>query len=98
MPFLPGLELCRRFYEEMVHPLIKRYFPDLSYAAARIGPGSDVLGFDTEMSMDHDWGPQLHLFLREQDTSLIPQLDELFSTRLPHIFAGYPVNLDDEPG
>jgi hypothetical protein len=98
MSFLPGLELCRRFYAEIVRPLIERHFPDLPYAAARIGPGSDVLGFDTEMSMDHDWGPQLQLFLREQHASLIPQLDELFSTHLPHIFAGFPVNLDDEPG
>ena len=52
MSFLPGLELCRRFYAEIVRPLIEQHFPDLPYAAARIGPGSDVLGFDTEMSMD----------------------------------------------
>ncbi len=32
MPFLPGLELCRRFYEEAVHPLLTQYFPALPYA------------------------------------------------------------------
>lgn len=56
MPFLPVLELSRRLNEDVIHLLLERYFPDLSYAAARIGPGSDVIGFDTEMSMDHDWG------------------------------------------
>jgi hypothetical protein len=95
MPFLPGLELCRRFYEEAVRPLLERYFPDLPYAAARIGPGSDVLGFDTEMSMDHDWGPQLRLFLQEQDAPLVPELDVLFSTHLPSTFAGFLVNFVD---
>ncbi len=98
MPFLPGLELCRRFYEEAVHPLLTQYFPALPYAAARIGPGSDVVGFDTEMSMDHDWGPQLQLFLREHDAPLVPQLDELFRTKLQHEFAGFRVNFDHEPG
>lgn len=96
MSFVPGLELCRRFYEEAVRPLLEAYFPALSYAAARIGPGSDVLGFDTEMSMDHDWGPQLQLFLREHDASLVPELDELFSSHLPHVFAGFPVHVADE--
>jgi Domain of unknown function (DUF4037) len=96
MPFLPGLELCRRLYQEAVRPLLEEYFPDLPYAAARIGPGSDVLGFDTEMSMDHDWGPQLQLFLREQDLSLAPELDELFSTHLPATLAGFPVNFASE--
>jgi hypothetical protein len=98
MPFLPGLEHCRRFYQEEVRPLLERYVPDLPYAAARIGPGSDVVGFDTEMSMDHDWGPQLQLFLQEHDAPLVPQLDELFRTQLPHEFAGFRVNFDDEPG
>lgn len=96
MPFLPGLELSRRLYEEVIRPLLERYFPDLPYAAARIGPGSDVIGFDTEMSMDHDWGPQLQLFLQEQDAPLVPELDELFSTHLPSTFAGFPVNFADE--
>ncbi len=94
MPFLPGLELCRRFYEEAVRPLLERYFPDLPYAAARIGPGSDVVGFDTEMSRDYDWGPQLQFFLREQDAPLVPELDELFRTQLPHEFAGFQVNFN----
>jgi hypothetical protein len=38
-----------------------------SDAAARIGPGSTILGFYDERSTDHFWVPLLHLFLREGD-------------------------------
>jgi hypothetical protein len=99
--FIPGIELNRRFYKEAVRPLLSQHFPTFSYAAALIGPGSDVLGFDTAMSMDHDWGPRLLIFLREQDTALIPSIDTTLRTHLSHSFAGFPVNVmevADEPG
>ncbi|TDC71161.1 HtaA domain-containing protein, partial [Streptomyces hainanensis] len=39
-------------YEEAVRPLLDEHLPGLPYAAARIGPGSEVLGFDTARSAD----------------------------------------------
>ena len=67
MAFLPGLELSGYFYHEAVRPLLDQYYPGLQHAAARLDFGSDVLGFDTPMSMDHGWGPKVTLFLREDD-------------------------------
>src|SRR5690348_13100060 len=99
--FISGIELNRHFHKEVVRPLLSRHFPALSYTAALIGPGSDVLGFDTAMSMDHDWGPRLLIFLREQDIALIPSIDTMLRTQLPHCFAGFPVNVVEdanEPG
>ena len=64
-PFVPGAELGRRFYAEVVRPLLDEAFPGLPYAAAHLGNGSDVLGYDTAMSRDHDWGPSVTLFLPE---------------------------------
>jgi hypothetical protein len=81
-PFVPGVELCRRFYAEAVRPLLG----DLPHAAARIGGGSDVLGFDTERSTDHDWGPRLELFVRDCDGDA---LSEMLSRRLPTRFLGW---------
>ena len=63
--FVPGLQLSAAFYQEALAPAMRRHFPNLQYAAARIGAGSDVLGFDDARSTDHFRGPLLHLLLRE---------------------------------
>ena len=65
--FIPGLRLSAEFYHEAVAPVLAAEFPDMPYSAALIGSGSEVLGFDTEMSSDHHWGPRVMLFLREAD-------------------------------
>jgi hypothetical protein len=59
---VPGVRLAGEFYAEVVRPLLEAEFPGLPYAAALIGAGSEVLGFDTERSTDHDWGPRLLVF------------------------------------
>ena len=95
--FQPGLELCRGFFSEVVQPLLGAQFPALPYAAARIGSGSDVLGFDTAMSMDHDWGPILQLFLRDADRGMAPAIRELLGRELPHAYAGHAVAIGQPP-
>ena len=89
--FIPGLELSRRFYQEAVRPILDARFPGLLYAAARIGRGSEVLGFDTPMSTDHDWGPAVSIFLRDEDADLVERIDAALGEGLPATFAGYPV-------
>ena len=99
--FLPGRELSRRFFVEAVRPLLDKNFPDLLYAAAHLGKGSDVPGFDTPMSMDHSWGPTVHIFLRKEDVHLAEPIRGLLRDHLPHTIAGYPVNFAEstiEPG
>ena len=63
--FIPGLELSRLFYAEQVRPLLDASFSGLPHSAALIGWGSDVLGFDTARSTDHNWGPRVQLFLAD---------------------------------
>ncbi|MFW9793483.1 MAG: DUF4037 domain-containing protein [Candidatus Thorarchaeota archaeon] len=91
--FLPGLDLSEVFYEEAVKPVIDKHFPDLVYSAARIGHGSDVLGYDTAQSMDHDWGPKLQIFLADSDYgSLKDELDDTLRQNLPYEIRGFPTN------
>ena len=53
MTFQPSLELNAAFYQEIVEPTVR----PVPHAAALLGWGSDVLGFDTARSTDHGWGP-----------------------------------------
>ena len=99
--FLPGLELSERYYAELVRPLLDRHFPRLPHAAALIGYGSEVLGFDTAMSMDHAWAPRLLLFLRPADLARAPEITACLARELPTHFLGFPLGVkasETEPG
>jgi hypothetical protein len=90
--FIPALRLAGEFYAEVVRPLLDEEFPALRYAAALVGPGSEVLGFDTARSTDHDWGPRLQVFL--DDDGAGPQagaITAMLGRRLPAAFRGYQV-------
>ena len=63
LPFIPGMELSNHFFFQGVKPVMESHFPKVSYAAAHLDFGSDVLGFDTPQSRDHGWGPKATLFL-----------------------------------
>lgn len=99
--FVPGLELCRIFYIEAVEPILRARYPRLRYSAARIGSGSEVQGYDTEVSPDHGWGPRLQLFLQPCDAEAIGgELTAELARTLPKRIRGYPTHFrrGDEPG
>ncbi len=90
--FMPGLELSERFYREVVRPLLDRHFPGLRHAAGLLGSGSEVLGFDTPRSTDHEWGPSLLLFLPASSPVAAPRIVEQLRHALPHQFLGFSTN------
>jgi hypothetical protein len=92
--FIPGLELSKRFYEEVVKDILGSNFPDLKYSIGLLGHGSEVLGYDTELSTDHDWGPRLIMFLDESDYKQKDDIDNVLSTKLPDEFLGFSVSPD----
>lgn len=65
---MKGLELSRAYYEEYGKPMIDtqlaQYKPYL--AAGLVGEGSECLGFDDELSTDHDFGPAFCLWVPEE--------------------------------
>src|ERR1700681_2579794 len=88
--FISGRALNRLYYRDAVAPIISSDFPELRYAAALIGPGSDVLGYDSERSTDHEWGPRLMLFLDDEDRAAIgSQITGVLARHLPTTFRGY---------
>jgi hypothetical protein len=92
--FVPGLQLSRDFYAEAVRPLLT----DVRHSGARIGPGSEVLGFDTARSADHEWGPRLEVFLSPADAGRIPALDQRLAERLPRTFHGWSTHFETVEG
>jgi hypothetical protein len=59
-----GIELARRYYEAEVAPGLA----GVPHAAALLGDGSEVLGYDDEVSTDHDFGPRVQIFYPARDT------------------------------
>jgi hypothetical protein len=91
--FISGLQLSEALYREAVAPILAREFPGFVHSAARIGTGSDVLGFDTVRSTDHEWGPRLLLFLAESDAAAHGvAITQTLRRTLPHEIRGYPTN------
>jgi Domain of unknown function (DUF4037) len=82
--FIPGTELCGAFYAETVRPLLSGRL----HSAALLGWGSDVLGYDTERSTDHGWGPRLLVIVELAD---VEPVFRLLDDQLPELFRGWPV-------
>jgi hypothetical protein len=90
--FVEGLELSRGFYLDIVSPLVRGE----RHSAARMGGGSDVIGFDTPRSTDHGWGPRVELFVEPGATGAVASI---LIGGLPDSYRGLPVRFgwDDVP-
>jgi hypothetical protein len=84
-----GAELSRGFFDDLVRPLLLAHLPGESFAAGRLGAGSDVLGLDDEVSRDHDWGLRLSVFVAQEDQ--IDATVRLLDNELPTAFRGLPI-------
>jgi hypothetical protein len=96
--FIPARELARLYYIEAVRPILEVDYPNLVHSAGLIGPGSEVLGFDTEMSTDHNWGVRVAIYLAEADHArLADELRTTLSHKLPLVFRGWPTHFEQVP-
>ena len=94
---MKGLEISRRYFREIVSPLIDTYVPTIAdaYAGGLIGYGSDVLGHDDEVSQDHCWGPRCFIWLRPEDYGrCAAELQAVFDRELPLEFLGHSTQFE----
>ncbi|ACT01519.1 DUF4037 domain-containing protein [Paenibacillus sp. JDR-2] len=89
-----GVQLSQLFYEDYILPRLSSAMPALLYSSALLGPGSEVLGFDTPMSRDHDWGPRVLIFIREADVYQREAILAALHKEAPATFNGYTLNVD----
>lgn len=72
------------FYKEVVGPLLT----GTAHAAGLLGWGSDVLGYDTERSTDHGWGPRMVVLV---DAGEVERVRGLVDAGLPDEYEGHAV-------
>lgn len=87
-----GLELSRRYYEEYGRAMIAELFPEYEgrIAVGLAGSGSDCLGFDDDVSADHDSGAGFCLWLTDSDYERIGFCLSREYAKLPDEFMGFP--------
>ena len=90
---MKGLELSRAYFESHGLPMLKEQFSEVMpfLSAGLVGSGSEVLGYDDEISEDHDFEPGFCLLLPRED--IIDRrtafLLERAYAKLPKEFMGY---------
>ena len=98
-----GLKLAQEFFAEAVEPLVTRWSDatrgaanPLPYSAGLLGPGSEILGFDDDVSTDHDFGPRVMVFLTPHDhTACATEINAMLSRDLPRSFRGFSTHFGD---
>ncbi len=88
-----GLELSKAFYEQFGAPMLHEQFPQEEglLAVGLLGCGSECLGFDDEISQDHDFEPGFCLLLPGEDVidrRTAFQLERAYA-KLPKEFMGF---------
>jgi hypothetical protein len=92
-----GLEISRNFIDESLLPLLQKEIPEHydCLAVAVIGTGSDVLGYDDQISRDHHWGPRANImYLRQDAEDAAPKVKRILNETLPADYNGFPVQVD----
>ncbi|GAA1605507.1 DUF4037 domain-containing protein [Kribbella sancticallisti] len=87
--FVSARDLSAGFHDEVIHPLVA----GTPHAAGLLGWGSDVLGYDTARSMDHGWGPRLHIFV---DADEVGRVARAIDNGLPGECRGHPVRFGSD--
>ena len=80
--FVSARQLSAGFHDDVIRPLLG----EVPYAAALLGWGSDVLGYDTARSTDHGWGPRLQVFV---DADQVQPIAQLIDKNLPEHYQGH---------
>lgn len=87
---MKGLELCREYFENYGRTMLEE-FPEIKdrIAVGLAGEGSECLGFDDELSRDHDFEPGFCLWLTKEDERAYGFKLSRAYAKLPKEFKGF---------
>lgn len=88
---MKGLELSEKYYEAYGKEMLDTLFPDEKdrITVGLVGEGSECLGYDDELSVDHDFEPSFCLWIDEEDERKFGFRLERAYAKLPKEFMGY---------
>ena len=88
---MTGLELSRRYWEEVGRPAFAAGCPEALERAAvgLVGEGSECFGFDDAISRDHDWGPGFCLWLAPEELKKFGAAAQAVYASLPAEYLGF---------
>lgn len=92
--------MSEKYYRAYGERMIKEQFPEIAgqFAAGLVGYGSECLGFDDAISMDHDYGPSFCIWLpREAYRQCGERLQAAYDA-LPKEFMGFSGRVEEEQG
>lgn len=100
MKVVKGLELSQKYYETYGRTMIDERFPEIAdqTAAGLVGYGSECLGFDDEISRDHDYGPSFCIWLPGEIYARYGKSVQAAYDALPKEFMGYGARIEQEQG
>lgn len=88
---MKGLELAKKYYEHFGRPMLETEFFDVSdrIAVGLAGEGSECMGYDDEISHDHDFEPGFCLWITAEDERKFGFKLERAYSKLPKVFEGF---------
>ena len=94
---MKGLELSEKYYEQVGLPMLREKFAEYlpRMAVGLVGEGSEVLGYDDEISQDHDFGPSFCIWLTKSDFDKIGSELATAYSDLPSEFEGYKARKEE---
>lgn len=96
-----GLDISRAYYNAFGKPVLDRNFPDMANktACGLAGEGSECLGFDDDISHDHDFAPSFCIWVNDLDHDIPKERAEEMQRAyeaLPGTFMGLSHNETEE--
>lgn len=97
---MKGLDLSKKYFYEIVLPMfeskLKHILPLCAFGL--VGEGSECFGYDDKISQDHDFGPSICIWLREEDICKYKSIINKNLEELPKEFLGFGALEESEWG
>lgn len=97
---MKGLELANQYYDTYGRTMIDEQFPEIAgyTAAGLVGYGSECLGFDDEISRDHDYGPSFCIWLPREIYMRYGKAVQAAYDALPKTLLDLPERVEETQG